>query len=213
MTDRVTARGSEGSGAADSTRTGTPSDRQLQARPSAVLDEAHLGDIEGAFGRISVGEVGERPYMEATAPDPGGHRRAGHHRHGRRQRRRRCLYLRPGRAELPHHAAVDAAAADPCADRQPGDGCQARSRHRRGPCPAHQRALRTRLGLVQRRGPFSPQFPDHRHRVHRHIPGGLLRRYRHTYRCLRLRWLWWPSWRPAASRSGSGPCSPSLPSA
>ena len=60
MTDRVTARGSEGSGAADSTRTGTPSDRQLQARPSAVLDEAHLGDIEGAFGRISVGEVGER---------------------------------------------------------------------------------------------------------------------------------------------------------
>jgi NRAMP (natural resistance-associated macrophage protein)-like metal ion transporter len=55
----MTARGSEGSGAADSTRTDTPSDRQLQARPSAVLDEAHLGDIEGAFGRIAVGEVGE----------------------------------------------------------------------------------------------------------------------------------------------------------
>jgi Mn2+/Fe2+ NRAMP family transporter len=30
------------------------------ARPSAVLDEAHMGDIEGAFGRIAVGEVGER---------------------------------------------------------------------------------------------------------------------------------------------------------
>jgi NRAMP (natural resistance-associated macrophage protein)-like metal ion transporter len=55
----MTARGSEGSGAADSTRTDTPTDRQLQARPSAVLDEAHLGDIEGAFGRISVGEVEE----------------------------------------------------------------------------------------------------------------------------------------------------------
>jgi len=34
------------------------------ARPSlaasAVLDSAHLGDIEGAFGRISVGDVGQR---------------------------------------------------------------------------------------------------------------------------------------------------------
>src|SRR5947209_11051959 len=56
----MTARGSEGSGAADSTRPDTPSNRQLQPPPSAVLDEAHLGDIEGAFGRISVGEIGER---------------------------------------------------------------------------------------------------------------------------------------------------------
>ncbi|MGO8956010.1 MAG: NRAMP family divalent metal transporter [Streptosporangiaceae bacterium] len=29
-------------------------------RPSAVLDEAHLGDIEGAFGRIRVGEDSDR---------------------------------------------------------------------------------------------------------------------------------------------------------
>jgi Mn2+/Fe2+ NRAMP family transporter len=56
----MTARGSEGSGAGDSTRTDTPSNRQLQAPQSAVLDEAHLGDIEGAFGRIAVGDVGER---------------------------------------------------------------------------------------------------------------------------------------------------------
>ena len=29
---------------------------QMLARPSAVLDQAHLGDIEGALGRIRVGE-------------------------------------------------------------------------------------------------------------------------------------------------------------
>jgi NRAMP (natural resistance-associated macrophage protein)-like metal ion transporter len=56
----MTARGSEGSGAADSTRTEATSNRQLQSPPSAVLDEAHLGDIEGAFGRIAVGDIGER---------------------------------------------------------------------------------------------------------------------------------------------------------
>jgi Mn2+/Fe2+ NRAMP family transporter len=56
----MTARGSEGSGAADSTRTDTAPPRQLQSPPSAVLDEAHLGDIEGAFGRIAVGDLGER---------------------------------------------------------------------------------------------------------------------------------------------------------
>ncbi len=59
MTDRVTARGAEGSGAGDSTRP-DDSNRQLQAPASAVLDQAHLGDIEGAFGRISMGDVGER---------------------------------------------------------------------------------------------------------------------------------------------------------
>ncbi|HVB41084.1 MAG TPA: NRAMP family divalent metal transporter [Streptosporangiaceae bacterium] len=42
------------------TRPGPPGARTepppALARPSAVLDEAHLGDIEGAFGRIRVGE-------------------------------------------------------------------------------------------------------------------------------------------------------------
>ena len=33
-----------------------PAGPQTLARPSAVLDEAHLGDIEGALGRIRVGE-------------------------------------------------------------------------------------------------------------------------------------------------------------
>jgi hypothetical protein len=35
---------------------GPPATQQTLARPSAVLDEAHLGDIEGALGRIRVGE-------------------------------------------------------------------------------------------------------------------------------------------------------------
>ena len=60
MTDRVTARGAEGSGAGDPTRPDESPNRQLQVPASAVLDEAHLGDIEGAFGRIQVGNVGER---------------------------------------------------------------------------------------------------------------------------------------------------------
>ncbi len=65
MTDRVTAGGAKGSGAAkDSRPDGDPKaqelPRSLQARPSAVLDEAHLGDIQGAFGKISVADTGER---------------------------------------------------------------------------------------------------------------------------------------------------------
>jgi NRAMP (natural resistance-associated macrophage protein)-like metal ion transporter len=60
MADRATARGSRGSEAADSTRPDGSSAPQLQAPASAVLDEAHLGDIEGAFGRIAVGAVEER---------------------------------------------------------------------------------------------------------------------------------------------------------
>jgi Mn2+/Fe2+ NRAMP family transporter len=57
MTDRPAATGR--SGAAGSTRPddGTP---HLTRPASAVLDPAHLGDIEGAFGRISLGDIGER---------------------------------------------------------------------------------------------------------------------------------------------------------
>jgi Mn2+/Fe2+ NRAMP family transporter len=58
MTDRPAAKGSETLRAADKPRPGDDA-RRLQA-PSAVLDEAHLGDIEGAFGRISVGDFAER---------------------------------------------------------------------------------------------------------------------------------------------------------
>ncbi|MGA8370649.1 MAG: NRAMP family divalent metal transporter, partial [Acidimicrobiales bacterium] len=49
-----------GTGTTDSTRSDPGAGRQLQAPASAVLDEAHLGDIEGALGRVSVGDIGER---------------------------------------------------------------------------------------------------------------------------------------------------------
>src|SRR6202789_3714828 len=60
MTDRPAATGAEQPGAADSPRPDDRPVRQLQAPASAVLDAAHLGDIEGALGRVSVGEIGER---------------------------------------------------------------------------------------------------------------------------------------------------------
>jgi len=48
------------SGDDDAARSGPPPDRAAPALGprTAVLDSAHLGDIEGAFGRISVGETG-----------------------------------------------------------------------------------------------------------------------------------------------------------
>jgi NRAMP (natural resistance-associated macrophage protein)-like metal ion transporter len=66
VTDRLAASGAKGPGAAGESRPDealnetTETGRYLQARPSAVLDEAHLGDIQGAFGKISVTDVGER---------------------------------------------------------------------------------------------------------------------------------------------------------
>ena len=65
MTDRLAANGAKSPGAAEESRPGEPSEatdssRYLQSRPSAVLDEAHLGDIQGAFGKISVTDIGER---------------------------------------------------------------------------------------------------------------------------------------------------------
>jgi NRAMP (natural resistance-associated macrophage protein)-like metal ion transporter len=58
MTERPTATGSPG--ADDSSRPDDASRSQLQAPATAVLDEAHLGDIEGAFGRVAVNDYGER---------------------------------------------------------------------------------------------------------------------------------------------------------
>ncbi len=59
MTDRPAARAND-AGAADSARPEHGPAPSLQAPLSAVLDQAHLGDIEGAFGRVAVGNVGER---------------------------------------------------------------------------------------------------------------------------------------------------------
>ena len=145
-------------------------------RRSAVLDTAHLGDIEGAFGRISVGETDHPRTLEDPAADPAGHRRSRDHRDGRRQRRRRGGHLRPGRPELRLLPAVGAAAAGPGAHRQPGNGGPARRGHRGRARPVDQRTLRPRLGLVLGRRPVPAQLPDDRHRVHRHHPGRRLHR-------------------------------------
>jgi Mn2+/Fe2+ NRAMP family transporter len=53
MSDPSTARDAGAPAAGDG-------EARLEVRPSAVLDSAHLGDIEGALGRIAVGEIGER---------------------------------------------------------------------------------------------------------------------------------------------------------
>ena len=58
MTERTAATGAPG--ADNSSRSDGISRNHLQAPTTAVLDEAHLGDIEGAFGRVAVGDVGER---------------------------------------------------------------------------------------------------------------------------------------------------------
>ena len=50
MTDRPTATGAPG--AADSSRPNQIPGQQLQAPASAVLDDAHVGDIQGAFGTV-----------------------------------------------------------------------------------------------------------------------------------------------------------------
>jgi Mn2+/Fe2+ NRAMP family transporter len=58
MTEHSAATGPESPETAPPTR--AKQERRLQAPATAVLDEAHLGDIHGALGRISVGDVGER---------------------------------------------------------------------------------------------------------------------------------------------------------
>jgi hypothetical protein len=58
MTDRPTVTGAPG--AVEASRPDNTPARQLQTPVSAVLDSAHLGDIEGAFGKVSLGDIGER---------------------------------------------------------------------------------------------------------------------------------------------------------
>jgi Mn2+/Fe2+ NRAMP family transporter len=58
MTEQPAARGPTNPETAEPPR--TDDDRRLQVPTTAVLDEAHLGDIHGALGRIAVGDLGER---------------------------------------------------------------------------------------------------------------------------------------------------------
>src|SRR5207249_5209948 len=109
-------------------------------------------------------------YVAPPHADAARHRRPGSDRNGRRQRRRRRLHLRPGRAGLRLLAAMDAAPPDPRPDRQPGDGGTPRRGHRRRLREADPGALRPLLGLVLRGRDLPPELPDHQHRVHGRQP-------------------------------------------
>src|SRR5664280_560091 len=86
--------------------------------------------------------------VDGAAAHPAGHHGPRPHRHGQRQRRRWCRHLRPGRPELRADAAVDFAPSHSRARRQPGDGGAPGRRHRCGPRPADQRAVREVLGCL-----------------------------------------------------------------
>ena len=172
-------------------------------RERAVLDSAHVGDIQGAFGTIGQHDTGGGAAAlprARTARD----RRAGADRDGRRQRRRRRGDLLAGRTELRHEPALGADPADPGADRQPGDGRASRRGHRRRARQADQRALRPLLGLVLGRRPVPAELPDDRHRVHRRQPGARLFRHLAVHLGADRRRRWSRSPRAAASVAGSG---------
>ena len=86
-----------------------------------VLDEAHIGDIRGALGTIRMHDSGERHGWRSRAMallaiiGPGLIVMVGDNDAG-------GVSTYPRRAELRHEPVVGAAAADPGARRQPGDG-------------------------------------------------------------------------------------------
>ena len=135
-------------------------------RDRAVLDSAHVGDIEGAFGTIRQHEQSHRS-LRVTPGRAAGDHRSRADRDGRRQRCGRRRHLFAGGTELRDQPDVGAAAADPGADRQSGDGRQARRGDRGRSREADHRALRPLLGLLLGRRPVPAQLPDDRHRVHR----------------------------------------------
>ena len=143
-----------------------PDPAPAERRPRPGPPGRHRGGARPDPGSTTIGSAAAAP-----APDHvPGHHRARPDRDGRRQRRRRRLHLRAGWPGLRLQPALDAAAADPGPDRQPGDGRPARRGHRRRARAADQRAVRPVLGLVQRRRPVHPELPDHRHGVHRCVP-------------------------------------------
>ena len=154
---------------ANDTRDGAATAARASAT-TAVLDEAHIGDIRGALGTISQHDVGARQRLGRTSAHPRCDYRPGHHRHGGGQRRWRSCHLLPGGPKLRHQPFVGVAAANPGARCQPGNGRPARRGNRRGPCPAHKGALRPLLGDVLGGRPTGARFPHDRHRVHRRRP-------------------------------------------
>ena len=146
-----------------------------------------FGHIEGAFGAILHGDVAPRETVETPDHNAARDHRPRPDRDGRGQRCRGLRDLRPGRADLWHHAAVDARAPDTGSLCQSGDGAPARRRHRRRPCPPDLRTLRQVLGRIQRRRSFPAQRADDRDRVHRHQPRARLSRSEQSRRRPRRR--------------------------
>ena len=176
-------------------------------RERFVLDSAHVGDIQGAFGTI-------REHEEA-------------HRGWRSRGLALLAIIGPGLIVMVGDNDAGGVATysqagqnygtsllwvllllDPGAARQPGDGGAAGRGHRGRSRPAHQRALRSVLGLVLGDRPVPAELPHRRHRVHRRQPRArLLRGLSSTSRCRSRPWRWWRSRPPAASGRGSARCS------
>ena len=140
-----------------------------EAVETAVLDDAHIGHIHGAFGTILHGDVAPRKTWKHRLTTllailgPGLIVMAGDNDAG--------AFATYGQAGQNYGTTllVDAGAADPGPLRQPGDGAAPRRGHRRRPCAPHLRALRQVLGRVQRHRSVPAQRADDRHRVHRHL--------------------------------------------
>ena len=185
-------------------------DIEGSAEPALVkmahLDDAHQGDIIGAFGTIARNDTTHRLRWKHRLTDAARHPRPRPDRHGRRQRRRRLR--RPTRQAGQNYGTTllwTLAAADPGALRQPGDGAAARRGDRRRPCAADLRALRQVLGRVQRHRSVPAQRADHRHRVHRHRARARLSRAaaRSSGVVRRRRCSSWPRSAPATSAASS----------
>ena len=143
---------------------------------TAVLDTAHVGDIRGALGTIRREDVAAPAGPVCQAEDAAGDHRAGAHRHGGRQRRRRVWDLHPGWAELRYPPFVDAVATRAGPLRQPGDGATSGRSLGSWPCQADPGKVREVLGGVQRDRPVHPERADDRDRVHRRDIGRRLPR-------------------------------------
>ena len=113
-----------------------------------MLDTAHLGDIEGAFGRIRMDDTDHGRTLKTrlltllAIVGPGLIVMVGDNDAGGV-----ATYAQAGQ-NYGYSLLWVLLLLDSGADRQPGDGGPPRCGHRSRPCPVDQRTLRPRLGLV-----------------------------------------------------------------
>ncbi len=154
---------------------------------TAVLDDAHIGPIRGAFGTILQGDIAPRTTWKHRLTTllailgPGLIVMVGDNDAG--------AFATYGQAGQTYGTTLlwTLALLIPGSLRQSGDGAAPGRRDRRRPCASDLRALRQVLGRVQRHRPVPAQLPDHRHRVHRHRAGARLPRPRQDHGRRRLR--------------------------